>query len=209
MQSELEKAARSFMELFVNDNGSQPGLSLDGIDPVEFTDRYAALEAALSTDAEPVAWLVKRYDLEGILLDTELSFVRPTVKSTCKTEIMPLYDQQQQPAPSVAVKLDSIAHRINALARVVGTPYFEDVEKDLRELSDALSAQMQDVATAAEFSDRMFNLHGFMLCERHNGKHAVTVTFPNLSEAQQFHGALVDLSRHRTAAAPVKQEGKP
>lgn len=50
----------------------------------------AALEAALSA-AEPVAWLVKRYDLEGILLDTELSFVRPTIKSTSRTDMVPLY----------------------------------------------------------------------------------------------------------------------
>ncbi|EHJ97769.1 hypothetical protein AT5A_14947 [Agrobacterium tumefaciens 5A] len=61
----------------------------------------AALEAALSA-AEPVAWLVKRYDLEGILLDTELSFVRPTIKSTCRADMVPLYTSP--PAPSVAVK---------------------------------------------------------------------------------------------------------
>lgn len=58
-------------------------------------------KAALSA-AEPVAWLVKRYDLEGILLDTELSFVRPTIKSTCRTDMEPLY--AAPPAPSVAVK---------------------------------------------------------------------------------------------------------
>lgn len=50
------------------------------------------------------------------------------------------------PAPSVAVKLDSIAHRVHALARMVGTSFFDDIEKDLRSLSAALSAQVQDVA---------------------------------------------------------------
>lgn len=59
--------------------------------------RRAALSAA-----EPVAWLVKRYDLEGILLDTELSFVRPAIRSTCRTDMEPLY--AAPPAPSVAVK---------------------------------------------------------------------------------------------------------
>lgn len=53
---------------------------------------------------------------------------------------------EPQPAPPVAVKLDSIAHRVHALARMVGTSFFEDVEKDLRDLSAALSAQVQEVA---------------------------------------------------------------
>ncbi len=61
----------------------------------------AALESVLSA-AEPVAWLVKRYDLKGVLLDTELSFVRPTIKSTCRTDMVPLYGAP--PAPSVAAK---------------------------------------------------------------------------------------------------------
>ena len=61
----------------------------------------AGSEPALSA-AVPAAWLVKRYDLDGILLDTELSFVRPTIKSTCRTDMVPLY--AAPPAPSVAVK---------------------------------------------------------------------------------------------------------
>ncbi len=61
-----------------------------------------ALSKAALSAAEPVAWLVKRYDLEGILLDTELSFVRPTIRSTCRTDMEPLY--AAPPAPSVAVK---------------------------------------------------------------------------------------------------------
>lgn len=61
----------------------------------------AALESALSA-AEPLAWLVKRYDLKGVLLDTELSFVRPTIRSTCRTDMVPLY--AAPPAPSVAME---------------------------------------------------------------------------------------------------------
>lgn len=116
-------------------------VTLSGEGAVDRTEPQ--IEAALSA-AEPVAWLVKRYDLDGVLLDTELSFVRPTIKSTCRTDMVPLY--AAPPAPSVAVKLDSIAHRVHALARMVGTSFFDDVEKDLRELSATLSAQVQDVA---------------------------------------------------------------
>lgn len=67
-------------------------------------------------------------------------------------------------------------------------------------------AQVRDAATPSvtDFADRLFNLHGFVLSEVYRGKHAVTVTFPNLAEAQQFHGALIELSQHKTA--PAKQE---
>lgn len=57
----------------------------------------AALESVLS-GTEPMAWLVKRYDLDGVLLDTELSFVRPQIKSTCRTDMVPLY--AAPPAPT-------------------------------------------------------------------------------------------------------------
>ncbi len=39
----------------------------------------------------PTAYLVKRYDLSGVLLDTELSFTKPVIRSTSKTEFTPLY----------------------------------------------------------------------------------------------------------------------
>lgn len=49
-----------------------------------------------------MAWLVKRSNFDGVLFDTELSFIRPTISKTCKTEMVPLY--AAPPAPSVAVK---------------------------------------------------------------------------------------------------------
>lgn len=48
-QRHLTRAARDFMELFVVD---ERGLSIDHIDMVELTHRYAALEAALTTAAD-------------------------------------------------------------------------------------------------------------------------------------------------------------
>lgn len=46
----VTRAARDFMDLFAVD---ERGLSIDGIDMVDLTHRYAALEAALSRGAEP------------------------------------------------------------------------------------------------------------------------------------------------------------
>jgi hypothetical protein len=57
-------------------------------------------------NAEPVAWLVKRYDPNGVLLDTELSFVRPSIKSTCKTDMAPLYaSPRRTPEAELCMKL--------------------------------------------------------------------------------------------------------
>lgn len=51
--------------------------------------------------------------------------------------------------------------------------------------------------TLSDFATRLFDLHGFMLQETYRDKPAVTVTFPDLKEAQQFHNTLVELSTHR------------
>jgi hypothetical protein len=67
----------------------------------------AALESVLA-DTEPMAWLVKRYDLDGVLLDTELSFVRPTIKSTCRTDMVPLYAAPPAPSTAKALELDGV-----------------------------------------------------------------------------------------------------
>lgn len=40
---------------------------------------------------EPTAYLVKRYSNDGVLFDTELSFTRPIIHSTARTEFEPLY----------------------------------------------------------------------------------------------------------------------
>jgi len=72
----------------------------------------------------------------------------------------------------------------------------------------ALSAQVQDVATAAEFADKMLNLNWFMLAEDYRGNPAVTITFPDNEERNQFYSAIVELSTHKTAAAPAKQDDK-
>jgi len=116
----------------------------------------------------------------------------------------------KQPAPSVAVKaleahvLEDFTHLTKDQA--VSGPY---IVKRIQERfkSYALSAQVQDVATAAEFADRMFKLHGFMLSEEYRGNPAVTITFPNGEERNQFYSAIVELSTHKTPPAPAKQEG--
>lgn len=72
--------------------------------------------------------------------------------------------------------------------------------------SGALNPEPQTKMTVADFATRLFDLHGFMLLETYRGKHAVTVTFPDLQEAQQFHNALIELSQHRVT--PRTLEGK-
>ncbi|WP_245494992.1 hypothetical protein [Rhizobium ruizarguesonis] len=67
----------------------------------------------------------------------------------------------------------------------------------------ALAAEMErrnepaEHVTLADYATRLFDLHGFMLLETYRDKPAVTVTFPDLKEAQQFHNTLVELSTHR------------
>lgn len=115
--------------------------------------KKAVPDAALPA-AEPVAWLVKRYDLDGILLDTELSFVRPTIRSTCRTDMEPLY--ADPPVPSVAVKaLDARSLAIDIVDGVKGytLEFAQDQQAHMidwdiaeRKINDSLSAQVQDVA---------------------------------------------------------------
>lgn len=57
-------------------------------------------------------------------------------------------------------------------------------------------------AELSDYADRMFNLHGFMLREEYRGKPAVTITFPDDKEANQFHRALCELSQHRSDRKP-------
>lgn len=81
-------------------------------------------------------------------------------------------------------------------AQLTGEDYFT---KDfiVRPLYKTPAPAELSTGTVADFARRLFDLHGFMLLETYNGKHAVTVTFPDLQEAQQFHGVLVELSTHR------------
>ncbi|MBO9194376.1 hypothetical protein J5277_09685 [Rhizobium sp. 16-449-1b] len=58
--------------------------------------------------------------------------------------------------------------------------------------------------SVSDYATRLFDLHGFMLLETYQGKHAVTVTFPDLQEARQFHGALVELSTHRPRGSELR-----
>jgi len=64
-------------------------------------------------------------------------------------------------------------------------------------LSDRAPDLSADLSLAG-YANRLFNLHGFMLLEEHRGKPAVTITFPDQAEANQFHRALCELSRHRS-----------
>ena len=48
---------------------------------------------------EPTGYLVKRYSNDGVLLDTELSFTKPTIRSTAKTEFVPLYAARAASGP--------------------------------------------------------------------------------------------------------------
>lgn len=120
----------------------------------------APLRSALSA-TDPAAWLVKRYDLDGVLLDTELSFVRPTIKSTCRTDMVPLYTAPV--APSVAAKpfgtnkemltafggediREGSRMCFEANGEDTWENYYEVPFQALNRIRSALSAQVQDVA---------------------------------------------------------------
>lgn len=78
--------------------------------------------------------------------------------------------------------------------------------------SEAIKAAQPPAAeqmTLADYAARLFDLHGFMLLETYRDKPAVTVTFPDLKEAQQFHSALVELSTHRTRTRSATESIKP
>lgn len=60
------------------------------------------LIARLENATEPVAWLVKIYGNDKVLLDTRIDFVKPVISSTCITEFLPLY--LYPPAPAASVK---------------------------------------------------------------------------------------------------------
>lgn len=56
-------------------------------------------------------------------------------------------------------------------------------------------------ATVEDFAARLFSLHGFMLLHSagSKGRPTITISFPDLKEARQFHDVLVELSQHRAA----------
>lgn len=104
----------------------------------------------------------------------------------------------------------------HSLAKIIGDAIFGHVHPDEtpdtwgQSMSAAQNVLAEIVVTAAkaqtpspaplsvaDYATRLFDLHGFMLLETYRGKHAVTITFPDLKEAQQFHNALVELSQHR------------
>lgn len=135
MQSELIRTVRDFMYLFVVDNGGDNGISLEGIDPVEFTDRFAALEAALSA-AEPVAAMTTDYlGCEYVSMDVAGIEKIAAAHSKGPTEVVYLY--AAPPVPSAAVK---------ALEWIVQHP--EESNASVWDVAkNALSAQVQDVTS--------------------------------------------------------------
>lgn len=126
-----------------------------------------------------------------------------------------LDDAQQEPWPEWAASILKTLKRYGYdpveddgtvdLAQAFGE-YLESVdqasEMDRKHMAtkDAEIASLKAALAAPaveDYATRLFDLHGFMLLETYRGKHAVTVTFPDLEEAQQFHSALVELSTHR------------
>ncbi|NEI60970.1 hypothetical protein GR243_03525 [Rhizobium leguminosarum] len=69
---------------------------------------------------------------------------------------------------------------------------------EITALRDFLNGAPRTHGTVADYATRLFDLHGFMLLEAYREKPAVTVTFPDLKQAQQFHNTLVELSTHRS-----------
>lgn len=188
--------------------------------------------AAIPTGAKPVAWINQqelRY-LEMVSGNNGWgNHLRSVTLGGEEEGRSPLY--AAPPAPSVAVKgLDWSGFKgiqlnkewlpddqdliYTALGVYDGDG---DMDDDAREQiierllaawkRSALSAQVQDVATAQSFADRMFKLHGFMLSEEYRGNPAVTITFPDNRERNEFYSAIVELSTHKTPAPPAKQEG--
>jgi hypothetical protein len=81
---------------------------------------------------------------------------------------------------------------------------YQDGRNDaLSILEEALDNLPVEHMAVADYADRLFTLSGFMLLETYREKPEVTVTFPDLKEAQQFHNTLVDLSQQRSALSPT------
>lgn len=76
----------------------------------------------------------------------------------------------------------------------------EQTWQDMIDAAPIVEVEPPATDTLADFATRLFDLHGFMLLETYRGKHAVTVTFPDLKEAQQFHNTLAELSQHRSSS---------
>lgn len=80
------------------------------------------------------------------------------------------------------------------------------IPSDLRKILAAFGPAAP-VDRVSDYATRLFDLHGFMLLESYRGKPAVTVTFPDMKEAQQFHNTLVELSQHRVPSAEGSDNG--
>lgn len=100
----------------------------------------AAIEAALSTDAEPVAW--RGVGSDGVSEVTEREDISVQWRED-GIEVTPLYAEPAKTAPAVAVKAKLIAD-LREMAESI--TYAEDPSRVMREAADALSAQVQDVA---------------------------------------------------------------
>lgn len=86
-------------------------------------------------------------------------------------------------------------------ARIMGNVRAGDIARVVTDVLEMLAASPH--LTVTEHANRLFNLHGFMLLEEYRGKPAVTITFPDHAEANQFHRALCELSQHHTEEEPA------
>ncbi len=111
-------------------------------------------EAALST-AEPVAWLVRLYANDGSLINERAYLEKPDIRSTARTDFVPLYAAPT--APSVAVKVEQpegTAGEMTPDRAIYFLKRFKGEEKMLGPHEQwaldfsisTLSAQVQDVA---------------------------------------------------------------
>lgn len=105
----------------------------------------AALQAALSTDAEPVAFKTPHFEKN---INGKLVPIIVPIESASKPKLdwnwTPLYDRPQQPAPSVSVKALQAIANYRHHSRLDSEENAEAMERIAR---SALSAQVQDVAT--------------------------------------------------------------
>lgn len=84
----------------------------------------SALEAALSTDADPVAWQAQSDD--GVWRYVEM----PRTAKSMGMPIRPLYAEPVKTAPAVAVKATDAPYNIEAIAKVISLSYGENPEDD-------------------------------------------------------------------------------
>lgn len=191
--------------------------ALSGADKKRFLERAKLmLEAALSTDADPVGYI---HDFRATLQSNwarDFSF-SPLAENDYIRNIKPVY--AAPPAPSVSVKASPLAHALASELERMGQPRPNgDILHDaLSRVLPALSAQVQDVARWQDISTAPIGASGkpetYFIGARKDGERVnVATCYRNSHSAFEWWGGGMNPTHWMPfpAAAPAaKLEEKP